>query len=80
MNSDREGMQPPPEEMGKSDNDVSPVAHLSQLQHEIADLAQFRALMDCCDDAIFIFDTVSDRIIAAVHDGTELRQVRDLVL
>jgi PAS domain S-box-containing protein len=36
---------------------------MSQLQHEIADLAQFRAIMDCCDDAIFIFGADSGRII-----------------
>ncbi len=43
--------------------DVSPLAHLSKLQHEITDLAQFRAIMDCCDDAIFIIDADNGRII-----------------
>jgi two-component system, sensor histidine kinase PdtaS len=60
MNSDRDRPQQPPNDACE---DVSPSAHLSLLQHEIADLAQFRAIMDCCDDAIFIIDADNGRII-----------------
>jgi PAS domain S-box-containing protein len=56
MSHDRDSRQPPGEEAGTPGDDASPVAHLSKLQHEISDLAQFRAIMDCCDDAIFIID------------------------
>ncbi len=60
MSADRDGLQQSANDAGE---DVSPLAHLSKLQHEIADLAQFRAIMDCCDDAIFIIDADNGRII-----------------
>jgi PAS domain S-box-containing protein len=65
MSADRDSLQTLREEARQQGEEPSPVAnaHLSRLQHEIADLAQFRAIMDCCDDAIFIFDAVGRRII-----------------
>jgi PAS domain S-box-containing protein len=39
------------------------VAHLLELQHEITDLVHFRAIMEYSDDAIFLLDTESGRII-----------------
>jgi PAS domain S-box-containing protein len=60
MRSDRDG---PPQHAKDTGEDISPLAHLSLLQHEIADLARFRAIMDCCDDAIFIIDADNGRII-----------------
>jgi PAS domain S-box-containing protein len=63
MSPDRDSLQIIREATEGPGNEPSPVAHLSRLQHEIADLAQFRAIMDCCDDAIFIFDADSGRIV-----------------
>jgi PAS domain S-box-containing protein len=81
MHFDRDSLQPPGEETRMTAEDASPVARLSDLQQEIADLVQFRAIMGCCDDAIFAFDAVSGRIVDA--SGSACRRLgrdRDALL
>ena len=81
MHNDHDGLKSPDEPSEAGNKDSSPIAHLSLLQHEIADLARFRAIMDCCDDVIFVIDARNGRIVDA--SGSACRRLgydRDALL
>lgn len=63
MYSDQDSLQLPDGLSDSPGNDSSHLACLLRLQHEIRDLMRFRAVMDSCDDAIFIIDADTGRIV-----------------